>query len=77
MNSIQEEARDLILKRKAPDLTHALRIFQHNATDDWIGERELRKLLYDYLSQAHDYYITTIIASLKYSRPPNASNFFR
>jgi hypothetical protein len=67
----------MVLRRKANDLTRVFKIFQRNATDDLIGERELRKILYEYLSQAHDYYITTIIANLKFSRPPNAANFFR
>lgn len=34
-------------------------------------------MLYEYLSQAHDHYITCILASLRSSRPPNDSNFFR
>jgi len=50
MNGIQEEARDLILQRKANDLCHVLAIFKRNAIDDLIGERELRKILFEYLS---------------------------
>lgn len=42
-----------------------------------IGERELRKLLFEYLAQPHDHYVTTIIASLRYTKPPDISNFFR
>ena len=42
-----------------------------------IGERELRKILFEYLSQPNDHYITSIIANLRYSRPPDQSNFFR
>ena len=54
-----------------------LEIFQRNAPKGRIGERELRKILYESLSQAHDHYITSIISNLHKSWPPNASNFFR
>ena len=54
-----------------------LHIFERNTADGYIGERELRKVLYEYLSNAHDHYITTILANLRSSRPPNEANFFR
>ena len=67
----------MILDQKAQDLIDTLEIFRRNAIDERIGERELRKLLYESLSQAHDHYITHIISNLRDSRPPDESNFFR
>ena len=37
----------------------------------------MRKLLYDYLANAHDHQITSIVASLQYSSPPSSVNLFR
>ena len=56
---------------KAKQLIEVLQIFQRNAIDGLIGERELRKVLYQYLANPHDHYITTIIANLKYSKAPD------
>ena len=67
----------MILGQKASDLISVLKIFQRNSDDGYIGERELRKVLFEYLSQAPDHYITSILANLRSSRPPNESNFFR
>ena len=33
-------------------------------------------MLYQYLANPHDHYITTIIANLRYSKAPDQSNFF-
>ena len=52
-------------------MVEVLQIFQRNALDGLIGERELRKVLYQYLSNPHDHYITTIIANLRYSKAPD------
>ena len=54
-----------------------LEIFKRNALNDMIGERELRKVLFEYLARPHDHYVTSIIANLRYSMPPDESNFFR
>ena len=54
-----------------------LEIFKANAPDDMIGERELRKVLFEYLGDPHDHYITTIVSNLKFSLPPSNSSFFR
>lgn len=77
MSGIQAEARNVILSQKAADLMAVLDIFKRNSADGFIGERELRKILFEYLSNAHDHYITSILASLRSSRPPDNSNFFR
>lgn len=74
---IGRETRDHVLREKGQNLINVLKVCQRNAHDDLIGERELRKLLFDYLDRAPDLYISTIIGNLRYSRDPDDSNFFR
>ena len=50
MGEIYEDARDHLLLRKCEDLVNVLEIFKRNALKDMIGERELRKVLYEYLA---------------------------
>ena len=50
IGAILGEARDHVLASKGKDLVNVLQMFQRNATEDLIGERELRKVLYEYLA---------------------------
>lgn len=73
---VYKEIKDHVLGTKIDRLIDVLYIFKSNNGEGLIGERELRRVLFEYLEEATDHHITTIICSLRYTKPPDDSNLF-
>ena len=77
MPLVYKDIKDHVLGTKMDSLIEVLRIFERNNPEGLIGERELRRVLNEYLEHASDFHITTLICSLRHVKPPDNSNLFQ
>ena len=66
INLVYADIKDHVLGVKLDRLIEVLKTFKrHNVSEGLIGERELRRVLRDYLEDATDFHLTTIICALR------------
>ena len=78
MNLVYTEIKDHVLGVKLDRLIEVLKTFKrHNLELGLIGERELRRVLRDYLEDASDFHLTTIICNLRVVKKPGDGSLFQ
>ena len=75
---VYADIKDHVLGVKLDRLIEVLKTFKrHNSDEGLIGERELRRVLRDYLEDATDFHLTTIISALRVVKQPGDGSLFQ
>ena len=77
LNVVYQNVKDHILGTKIDNLIEVFHIFKRNSPEGLIGERELRRVLTEYLQNASDFHVSSIISSLRIAKKADHSNLFR
>ena len=68
VNMIYFDLKDNIIGSKIDSCLAIFRILQRNSREEWISERDLRKILFENLDNLNDFHLTTIVSNLPSSK---------
>ena len=66
-----------MVQQKIDRTKDVLRIVLKNSANGMIGERDLRRILFENLDSCSDYHVDTIVAQLKTTTHIDKDNYFR